>query len=244
MSYDGEFVSEIADLAREGQEVETEEIGDHFYTHQTLTAIRPPKLDVPGALDLYSLDGLIGYLGCTDFDASEAFVSVVGPTKAVVSSFLRGERDQRWDYVRIGCVPPKHRFDEPLGQEAFIVWLLTCFEETVDRDRLLTLVSSITDEESVKGSDDGVGQTVTAKRGTLLGSEAAIANPFSLTPLRSFHEIKQVESPFLFRVIKREGQLPALALFEADGGAWRKEATERIVEYLTKEIDTSWLVVG
>jgi hypothetical protein len=55
-----------------------------------------------------------------------------------------------------------------------------------------------------------------------------VPNPVVLAPFRTFPEIKQPESKFIFRM--QSG--PRAALYEADGGAWRNEAMSGIKEYL------------
>ena len=48
------------------------------------------------------------------------------------------------------------------------------------------------------------------------------------SPYRTFIEVEQPESKFIFRM--REGG--ACALFEADGGAWKLDAQNAVYEYL------------
>ena len=49
-----------------------------------------------------------------------------------------------------------------------------------------------------------------------------------LKPIRTYEEIEQVESKFLFRVNKNG----TVCLREADGGQWKYEVQKRIVAYL------------
>ncbi len=58
----------------------------------------------------------------------------------------------------------------------------------------------------------------------------------SLRPFRTFREIEQPESEFLFRMQSSgNGVPPMCALFEADGGAWRMEAIARIKTFLKEK---------
>lgn len=67
-------------------------------------------------------------------------------------------------------------------------------------------------------------------------------NPVELVPFRTFVEINQVPSAFIFRARaakdpysdNKETKDIQFALFEADGGAWRIEAASRIKKYLEK----------
>lgn len=56
-----------------------------------------------------------------------------------------------------------------------------------------------------------------------------------LAPYRTFIEIEQPESEFVFRARKAD-DLPHFALFEADGGAWRIESMKRIKAYLENKL--------
>ena len=65
-----------------------------------------------------------------------------------------------------------------------------------------------------------------------MAMEMVVPNPVLLKPYRTFIEVQQPESAFIFRM--QDG--PRAALFEADGGAWRIEAMENIRAYLAKEL--------
>lgn len=53
-----------------------------------------------------------------------------------------------------------------------------------------------------------------------------------LAPYRTFLEVEQPESQFIFRM--KDG--PRGAIFEADGGAWRNQAIVNIREYLKEQL--------
>lgn len=53
-------------------------------------------------------------------------------------------------------------------------------------------------------------------------------NPIALRPYRTFNEVEQPESEFIFRL--HEGM--TVGLFEGDGGQWRNEAIWNIAEFL------------
>lgn len=61
-------------------------------------------------------------------------------------------------------------------------------------------------------------------------------NPVKLTPYRTFLEVKQPASDFIFRMKQDKYDGIVCAIFEADGGAWKMEAAHRIKEYLQKEL--------
>ena len=55
-----------------------------------------------------------------------------------------------------------------------------------------------------------------------------------LAPYRTFREIEQPEIEVLLRTRIDSNNVPSVALFEADGGAWRITAMKRIAEYISK----------
>lgn len=97
---------------------------------------------------------------------------------------------------------------------------------------MLKLVGNVKEEAVNTIGDDGVSQSVVAKMGVATVGNVKVPNPVLLKPYRTFVEVEQPESNFIFRM--RKG--PECALFEADGGAWKLEAIDNIKEYLTAEL--------
>ena len=64
---------------------------------------------------------------------------------------------------------------------------------------------------------------------------AVVPNPVRLKPYRTFLEVEQPESEFIFRMKDCHGGI-GCAFFEADGGAWKIEATQNIKAYLQEEL--------
>lgn len=83
-------------------------------------------------------------------------------------------------------------------------------------------------------SDDGISQKATVKTGIASKGDAIVPNPVKLQPYRTFHEVEQPMSEFIFRMKSDDGV--RCALFEADGGAWENVAMKKIKEYLEVEL--------
>src|SRR5699024_2066082 len=99
-------------------------------------------------------------------------------------------------------------------------------------------------EENVKNTgDDGVSQAVTINTGIASASDVKVPNPVTLKPYRTFVEVEQPASEFVFRM--KDG--PSAALFEPDGGAWRNEAISNIHDFLvlalTEQIETGQITI-
>ena len=108
------------------------------------------------------------------------------------------------------------------------------FVPNEDRELLLKFAGTVEAGTVAQYGDDGVTQKATIKTGLTSKGEALIPNPVVLRPYRTFLEVKQPESAFIFRM--REGHGVECAIFEADGGAWQIEAMQNVKAYLEKEL--------
>jgi len=127
--------------------------------------------------------------------------------------------------------PDGLQFGRYIESEVFVVQLMSLFRQSDTRDQIIRLLASITSEAVSSHDDDGAVQTVTVKRGIRLKETGVIPNPVTLAPFRTFGEIEQPASLFVFRA--RTGDpMPECALFEADGGRWKLEAIDRVKAWL------------
>ena len=79
-------------------------------------------------------------------------------------------------------------------------------------------------------------QKATVKTGIASKSDAIVPNPVKLRPYRTFLEVEQPVSEFIFRMKQDKYDGINCAIFEADGGAWQMAATRAIKEYLEFEL--------
>ena len=110
------------------------------------------------------------------------------------------------------------------------------FEVTPDLETILKVAGNVEAKTTANYGDDGVTQKTTIKQGIASKADVLVPNPVTLTPYRTFLEVKQPSSEFVFR-IKDNGGTPAFMLVEAEGGLWRAEAMQNIKEYLTKALE-------
>ena len=109
------------------------------------------------------------------------------------------------------------------------------FIQNNDRDLLLKFAGTVESGTVAQYGDDGVTQKATIKTGLASKGEAILPNPVRLKPFRTFLEINQPESDFIFRM--REGRGVECAIYEADGGAWQIEAMQRIKVYIQNALN-------
>lgn len=246
---DGTAVKAIADLAQQAA-LETVAIGDTFYSALPLLDPRRPEPE-PKPLDVETLSGFVGYIKAgRDFDRADALVVVEEPGMVRLVTNLTGRFQQRFCYAiavapnRLALGSSEFRFGTFFGLEVLIIAVQSVFQDAADRSKVLQLLGTVKDEAVKTSADDGVTQTVTARSGIAVVSEIKVPNPVTLAPFRTFAEIEQPSSPFVFRMRKGDTG-PQAALFEADGGGWKSKAKASIVAYLNKELTgTNILVIA
>lgn len=133
---------------------------------------------------------------------------------------------------------PEFYFNRFINQEEFCINMQSKFIDASATDRALLLKFAGTVESGTLAEygDDGVTQKATVKTGIASKGDAIVPNPVKLKPYRTFLEVDQPVSEFIFRMKQDKYDGVLCALFEADGGAWKMEATERIKKYLESEL--------
>lgn len=194
--------------------------------------LRPIKENrADAALHIHTLTGLVDYIK-TKERKEELYVHVVSESKVrlVGTLDIEGEREE----LAIATAKvPSIDFGYFMNTEQLIIMLQSSFVANEDRSVLLKVVGNTREENVREASDDGVSQKVAIRNGVASTVEVKVPNPVTLAPYRTFLEVAQPESDFIFRM--QEG--PKGGLFEADGGMWRNEAILAIRDYLIKELE-------
>ena len=169
--------------------------------------------------------------------SDKMIIQVVDPETVVLFSQLNEER-YREKMVVVKARIPDFRFDTYMDQENFCINLQSKFIDDPDTDRALILKFAGTMEAGTiaEYGDDGVTQKATVKTGIASKGEAIVPNPVKLRPYRTFLEVEQPASEFIFRVKQNKYDGISCAIFEADGGAWKIAATSSIKDYLQFEL--------
>ena len=127
-------------------------------------------------------------------------------------------------------------FGQWLSLENFIISVQANFVADEHRDELLSFVATVKQDTGVEQQDDGVTQKVTTRSGVSLSRTSKVPNPITLRPFRTFSEVEQPESAFVFRIKAEEGCGVKAALFAADGDAWRHDAILKIRDYFQTHV--------
>ena len=207
------------------------ELDQGTFSRVSLNRVTEP---VASKLTVSTLTGLVDYIK-TNVDHLEGklLIQVKSPEEVALYSPLNADRE-REKYVSAEAILPNNVvYDRFLDTERFNIMLQSAFVDDEDKAKLLKYTALITDDTVKNFGDDGISQKVTVKTGVASVSDAVVPNPVTLAPFRTFPEVEQPESKFIFRM--KEG--PSAALFEADGGAWRNKAILNIKAYLEKELE-------
>ena len=178
---------------------------------------------------------MIDYIkNCKDELRESMVIHVVNPTTVKLYSGLTKERD-REHLFKSNAIVPKFSFDNWYDQERFIIELQADFEVTADLEAILKVAGNVEAKTTANYGDDGVSQKTTIKQGIASKADVLVPNPVSLVPYRTFLEVKQPASEFVFR-IKDHGGEPLFKIVEAEGGLWRNEAMHNIKQYLIENL--------
>jgi len=213
---------------------EIREIGGEVYSDKGLCRIsHNPKAE---AIEMGTLSSLVDYIkSATDTMSDRMIIHVVSPTEVDLYSCLDADR-QRENLVTVYAAFPDFPFDKFIGHEHFIIGLQSKFVPNEDSALLMKFAGTVEGGSIAEYGDDGISQKATVKTRLASKSDAVIPSPVRLKPYRTFMEVEQPESQFIFRMRDTSDGVQC-ALFEADGGAWRQTAMEHIREFLENELD-------
>lgn len=211
-----------------------QEIHGDTYSDKSLTRITPhlPKAE---KLYLHTLTGLIDYIKSeTDLMNANMIIEVQSPTTVHMYSNLDIERNREY-LVQVDAMIPDFPFGRFLDQENFCIGVQSKFEPTEPRALVLKFAGTVEGGTIAQYSDDGVTQKAVVKQGLTSKAKGVVPSPVKLKPYRTFLEVEQPESDFIFRM--REGCGVECAVFEADGGAWKIKAMHEIKQWLEEQLE-------
>lgn len=207
-------------------------INDETYSDKPLHRISyNPKAE---PIKMHTLSSFVDYIKSEFDDHDKLFVHVVSPTVVEAYSCLDLERT-REHLVYVEASVPRFRFDEFYAHEEFCIALQSKFLPNDDRALLLKFAGTVKAGTVAEYGDDGVTQKATVKTGVASTSDAIVPNPVVLRAYRTFVEVEQPETQYVFRM-RDDNSGVKCALFQADGGEWQLEAMQNIKEYLDEHL--------
>lgn len=187
-------------------------------------------------INLNTLSSLIDYIKSEFDDIGKVFVHIVSPTEVRLYSALDYDREREW-LVKVTAQVPSFRFNDFIGLEEFCINLQSKFIDGPDRALLLKFAGTVEAGTVSQYGDDGVTQKATIKSGVASKAEVLVPNPVALQAYRTFVEVDQPVTQYIFRMKQNSAGGVTCGLFEADGGAWMIRAKEAIRGYLEEELE-------
>lgn len=230
-----EAIEKIESLIRKENKVEY--VDGNAYSDFNLQRIYSDTR--PKAFTFSTLDGIADYIhNNLDGVAEDGCIIIIDSVdKVSIWSPVKGESNQRNLIAEAVLENVKeYPFDRYIEQEKFIIGVSSLFEETDSKDEILAAASTMQILDEKSGTDEGGTTKLGASHGVICGVDKPKTVQF-LKPFRTFREVDQPISAFIFRY-KAENGRPALSLIEADGGAWKIQAKKSIKEYLSSKVKT------
>ena len=193
-----EKIEELTDSAREPHVVK---IAGKTYCDKSMSRYDREEFAEP--LTATSLNSLIDYISGKSEELRESMIiHVESPTKVRLLSGLTNERN-REELFRVGTNPNGFDFDHYYDQEAFVINMQTAFKQSDETELILSVAGNVENKTVANYGDDGVSQKATITKGIAGKEDVIVPNPVTLRPYRTFLEVDQPESKFIFRI--REG---------------------------------------
>lgn len=223
----------ITNLKEGSMEPKVLDINGNTYCNKNLTRYHYfPKAD---SLSVNTLTSIVDYIKGKPEELRETMIlHVISPTEVRLYSGLVDERN-REELMRADAIVNEFQFDRYYDQERFLIELQANFIESDDLTVLKQVAGNIESGTTANYDDDGVSQKTTIKSGIANKTDVIVPNPVKLRPYRTFAEIEQPQSSYVFR-IQDSDRGPSFKLVEADGGLWKNATMKKIKEYLAYEL--------
>lgn len=244
---DASFVESIKELTRNGIKIRSEGFNEEFVIASGELVRIPKTFTKPIATLFVSTLGSFANLVNKNLDDASPDTHVIvvdSPTSVFMITEAMGEAKIREIPLEANADVPIINFGTYMEIEKMIITLRTQFEDTEDVGTLIKLLSSVIKTDQVELQDSGYSQRVAVSKGVSGVDQewSTVPGIVSLAPHRTFRELNQPVSDFLVRLSSNMGT-PTVALFEADGGGWKLDAKEAIVNHLVDILpDTKYLI--
>ena len=226
----------LVELGVEASKPDLLEICGKTYANREL--IRYGETAKAKAVHAGTLSAMVEYIGqCSgEFpEEQKMLVHIVSPKEVRLMSSLDKERTRECLFVSEAEVS-EFRFDAWYSQERFMIELQANFQKNEDLEAVMRLAGNIEKKNQQTYSDDGVTQVATMSVGVAAKADAMVPNPVELIPFRTFQEVAQPPSRFVFRI--GDQAEPQFKIVEAEGGIWKNAAICNIKKYLIDAIGT------
>lgn len=241
-----ESIEKIQQLVEQNQTITIDGV---IYTKGKFDAIDIRHPDRPGYLEGSTLTSLVDYLKANveKIDFAQLMIQVVDYKHVRLLERFTGDDKARTEYFRsvMDGSLQSYRFGEFIGVEEFIIKTRALFQPTDDLETVVAIVSKVVAQDEIAAADDGVSQTIQVKKGVsgALSQGVQTKGVYELRPFRTFRELQQPASKFILRLKAMDGELPRVALFDAEGESWKYNAMLDVRDYLVKALELTVIPV-
>ena len=222
----------VTGLKEESMKPIVETINGKIYCNKNL--VRYGKEDLASSLDVNTLSAMVDYIKGMPEELREKMVlHIISPTHVKLFSRLLDEK-RREHLIESVAIVNEFQFDKYYDQERFLIELQANFATNEDLETLLQVSGNIQAGTTASYTDDVISQKTTIKSG-VQRADVIVPNPVKLIPYRTFQEVEQPSSLYVFR-IRDDGGDPKFKLVEADNGLWKNAAMKKIKEYFEYEL--------
>jgi hypothetical protein len=216
---------------------------DYIDTPGRGTSLANPPL--PDTLTVHTLQGFVAALESlpgSDTFAFERCAIVVDSTSCVqLVNLMSNSYGQRALWAKAEYLKPERAFpfNTYLPQEEFNIAIRSMFVQDENTAEVSKLAGNLAANKEIAQEDDGFSQRVNVKAGVVRVETKYPSSRVALRPYRTFTEVEQPASEFVLRIRNDENRGNMLALFEADGGDWKRRAMHEIAQWLKRHIGGS-----
>ena len=222
MENNNNIVKDIQKIVEENK-VQIITVGDRTFSTKELDEIKPVK-DRASEIRFSDLSSIVEIVKREmDRFICPLYINIETEKSVSVITSLDEQKDREKPYSAV-AEGSKFNFGSAYDYEKFVIAVRSLFAQTENTVGLLELLKKVSSVEAVEMEDDGVTQKVVSKQGAMLATNVKVTPILKLAPFRTFIEVEQPASEFLFRISDRN----TFALYEADGGAWKIEAKKNI----------------
>lgn len=171
-------------------------------------------------------------------------VHVASPTRVELTTAL--DEDRKRELLMVAEAElPSIPFERYIDNERMLITIQSMFVNDVETDTaaVLKFAGTVTSGSIKEYGDDGITQQATIRQGVASKANAIVPSPCVLRPYRTFMEVEQPASSFVFRMRESGRDGVESALFEADGGMWKLEAVANISNYLKDALEGTGVTV-
>lgn len=205
-------------------------------------------------VELFTLTSLVEYLQSgidvpNEF-VGHIFINVTAPDHVIVySDANKNNYYTRTVVADVNAMLPAVKIGRWVDQTEFCIMMRANFIDSeytdsdgtillpdTDKGALISVASNIISGSIAEYEDTGISQRATLKTGIQEQEDKLLPEKVILRPYRTFLEVEQPRSEFIFRAQDSRSEGVQLALYEADGGRWKLDAMAAVKSYLAERL--------